>query len=67
MPKIGIFVHFGPAHLVPVGGFVGGCGARAVSRKTPIYFIRSTLNRKKTAKKKEIKVTKRILLDSDGV
>ena len=23
----------------PVGGLVGGCGARAVSRKTPIYFI----------------------------
>ena len=23
----------------PVGGSVGGCGARAVSRKTPIYFI----------------------------
>ena len=24
----------------PVSGSVGGCGARAVSRKTPIYFIR---------------------------
>ena len=23
----------------PVGESVGGCGARAVSRKTPIYFI----------------------------
>ena len=23
----------------PVGGSVGGCGARAVSRKTPIYLI----------------------------
>ena len=23
----------------PVGGSVGGCGARAVSRKTPISFI----------------------------
>ena len=22
-----------------IGGSVGGCGARAVSRKTPIYFI----------------------------
>ena len=22
-----------------VGGLVGGCGARAVSRKTPIFFI----------------------------
>ena len=37
-PKIGIFVN---CWLVwcPVGGLVGGCGARAVSRKTPIYFI----------------------------
>ena len=26
----------------PVGGSIGGCGARAVSRKTPIYFIKST-------------------------
>ena len=25
--------------LSPVGGSVGGCGARAVSRKTPIYFM----------------------------
>ena len=24
---------------VPCCGSVGGCGARAVSRKTPIYFI----------------------------
>ena len=34
-PKIGIFGQFG----CPDGGSVGGCGARAVSRKTPIYFI----------------------------
>ena len=36
--KFGIFVH---CWLIwcPVGGLVGGCGARAVSRKTPIYFI----------------------------
>ena len=36
-PKIGIFVH---CWLIwcPVGGMVGGCGARAVSCKTPIYF-----------------------------
>ena len=29
-----------PCRLIqcPVGGLVGGCGARAVSRKTPIYF-----------------------------
>merc|ERR1712116_11980 len=30
-----------PCRLIqcPVGGRVGGCGARAVSRKTPIYFM----------------------------
>ena len=27
------------AYLVPCCGSVGGCGARAVSRKTPIYFM----------------------------
>ena len=27
------------AYSVPCCGSVGGCGARAVSRKTPIYFI----------------------------
>ena len=26
-------------HRCPVSGSDGGCGARAVSRKTPIYFI----------------------------
>ena len=31
-PEIVIFGHFGP-------GLLGGCGARAVSRKTPIYLI----------------------------
>ena len=33
-----------PCRLIqcPVGGSVGGCGARAVSRKTPIYFIQYT-------------------------
>ena len=25
--------------MCPVGKSVGGCGARAVSRKTPIYFM----------------------------
>ena len=25
--------------MCPVDGSVGGCGARAVSRKTPIYLI----------------------------
>ena len=41
-PKTGIFGQFGPGHAglqYPVGGSVGGCGARAVSRKTPIYSI----------------------------
>ena len=30
-----------PCRLIqyPVGGSVGGCDARAVSRKTPIYYI----------------------------
>ena len=30
-----------PCRLIwcPIGGLVGGCGARAVSRKTPIYFV----------------------------
>ena len=30
-----------PCRLIqcPAGGSVGGCGARAVSRKTPIYFM----------------------------
>ena len=30
-----------------VGGSVGGCGARAVSRKTPIYFMNSEEKTKK--------------------
>ena len=30
--------------MCPVGGSVGGCSARAVSRKTPIYFIIHTKN-----------------------
>ena len=37
-PKIGIFVY---CWLIwcPVGGLAGGCGARAISRETPIFFI----------------------------
>ena len=37
-----------PCRLIrrPVGGSVGGCGSRAVSRKTPIYFILSPVNDK---------------------
>ena len=38
-PEIGIFVHFGPGLASSFGGLVGGFGARAVSRNTPIYFI----------------------------
>ena len=37
-PEIGIFVYCW-LMWCPVGGLVGGCGARAVSRKTHIYFI----------------------------
>ena len=35
-----------PCRLIqcPVGGSVGGCGVRAVSRKTPIYFIYNIYN-----------------------
>ena len=39
-PEIGIFVHFGPGLTGSFGALlVGGCGARAESRNTPIYFI----------------------------
>ena len=41
-PKLAFLVIFGQACRFiwcPVGGLVGGCGARAVSRKTPIFFI----------------------------
>ena len=41
-PKLAFLVNLDQAMQVfwcPVGGSVGGCGARAVYRKTPIYFI----------------------------
>ena len=41
-PKFVFLVNLGQAmqaYSVPVGGSVNGCGARAVSRKTPIFFI----------------------------
>ena len=41
-PKLAFLVNLArPCRLIqcPVGGSVGGCGARAVSRKTPIFFI----------------------------
>ena len=42
-PKLAFLVNLGQAmqaYSMPCCGSVGGCGARAVSRKTPIYFIR---------------------------
>ena len=41
-PKLAFLVNLGQAmqaYSMPCYGSVGGCGARAVSRKTPIYFI----------------------------
>ena len=40
-PNLARNLHFCPllAHWCPVGGMVGGCVARAVPRKTPIYFM----------------------------
>ena len=38
-PKICIFGRFGPNIGISVSWLVGGCGTRAVFRKTPIFFI----------------------------
>ena len=38
-PKLAFLFILGRLIWCPVGGLVGGCGARAASRKTPIYFI----------------------------
>ena len=41
-PNLAFLVDMGQAmqdFRCPVGGSVGGCGAWAVSRKTPIYFM----------------------------
>ena len=41
-PKLAFLVNLSQAmqaNSMPCCGSVGGCGARAVSRKTPIYFI----------------------------
>ena len=41
-PKLAFLVNLGQAmqaYSMPCCGSVCGCGARAVSRKTPIYFI----------------------------
>ena len=45
-PKFAFLVNFGQAmqaYSMPCCGSVGGCGARAVSRKTPIYFMISCM------------------------
>ena len=38
-PKLAFLFILGQLIWCPVGGLVGGCGVRAVSRKTPIYFM----------------------------
>ena len=41
-PKICFLQHiYRPCRLIwcPIGWLVGGCGARAITRKTPIYFM----------------------------
>ena len=40
-PKYAFLGTYRPCRLIwwPVGWLVGGCGAQAVSRKTPIYFL----------------------------
>ena len=41
-PKLAFLINLGQAmqaYSIPCCESVGGCGARAVSRKTPIYFI----------------------------
>ena len=48
-PKLAFLVNLGQAmqaYSMPCCGSVGGCGAQAVSRKTPIYFIISYLEKK---------------------
>ena len=39
LAQFGLVCHFGPNIGILVGWFVSGFGARAVFRKTPIYFI----------------------------
>ena len=48
-PKIAEFCIFVHCRLIwcPVGGLAGGCGARAVSRKTPFYFIEGNIEQKR--------------------
>ena len=44
-PEYAFLSTYRPCWLMwcPVGWFVGGCGERAVSRKTPIYFIKTII------------------------
>ena len=44
-PKYAFLGTYRPCRLIwyPVGWLVGGCGARAASHKTPIYFMRFDL------------------------
>ena len=47
-PKLAFLVNLGQAmqaYSMPCCGSVGGCGARAVSRKTPIYFMNIKFNK----------------------
>ena len=49
-PKLTFLVNLGQAmqaYSMPCCGSVGGCGARALSRKTPIYFINIIQNQSK--------------------
>ena len=51
-PKLAFLVNLGQAmqaYSMPCCGLVGGCGAWAVSRKTPIYFIITCCSVKKYA------------------
>ena len=38
-PKLAFLAIAGSFGALLVGGLAGGCGAQAVSRKTPIYFM----------------------------
>ena len=70
-PKIGIFGQFGPGHAGlfdgPVGGSVVVCGARAVSRKTPIYFMVLKTNICQRKYFSRIMIQKIIPLEKDGI
>ena len=56
-PEIGISNH---CWLIwcPVDGLAGGCGTRAVSRKTPIYFILVVVSHLKIIAIPDVEVSK---------